>query len=303
MREGASAVRAAAAGLAALVLALVASAAPAAAGGKGATPAAASPYVDETLCAACHPDRALSYHATRHADLARTFPGLPSQHEGCQGCHGPGRAHAEKGGGRGVGGLQTFKPSTPARERAAACLRCHQNYATHYQFSGSTHSLVGVACNDCHEPHGPKAEPLLRRPQFELCTGCHADIRAKFKLPEHHPLEEGAVRCTDCHNPHGDRNRRLLRAANNRTCFRCHADKEGPFIFEHEVVTVAGCVRCHDPHGSTNRHLLVRQQTAQLCYECHVVTPGFHTQPLFRDCTRCHVEIHGSNSDPRFFLR
>jgi hypothetical protein len=49
-----------------------------------------------------------------------------------------------------------------------------------------------------------------------------------------------------------------------------------------------------------NRHLLIRQQVAQLCYECHAVTPQTHLQPSFRDCTRCHVDIHGSNTDPRF---
>jgi hypothetical protein len=49
-----------------------------------------------------------------------------------------------------------------------------------------------------------------------------------------------------------------------------------------------------------NRHLLIRQQVAQLCYECHTVTPSSHVQPSYRDCTRCHVDIHGSNIDPRF---
>jgi hypothetical protein len=52
-----------------------------------------------------------------------------------------------------------------------------------------------------------------------------------------------------------------------------------------------------------NRHLLVRQQVAQLCYECHSVTPPDHLQPSYRDCTRCHVDIHGSNLDPHFLER
>ncbi len=30
------------------------------------------------------------------------------------------------------------------------------------------------------------------------------------------------------------------------------------------------------------------------------VTPATHLQASFRDCTRCHVAIHGSNVDPRF---
>jgi uncharacterized paraquat-inducible protein A len=52
-----------------------------------------------------------------------------------------------------------------------------------------------------------------------------------------------------------------------------------------------------------NRHLLVRQQVAQLCYECHTVTPSDHVQPSFRDCTRCHTAIHGSNFNALFLER
>ena len=45
------------------------------------------------------------------------------------------------------------------------------------------------------------------------------------------------------------------------------------------------------------------QPVALLCYQCHTVTPPTHLQPSYRDCTRCHVSIHGSNTDPRFISR
>jgi DmsE family decaheme c-type cytochrome len=125
-------------------------------------------------------------------------------------------------------------------------------------------------------------------------------VRAKFALPEHHKVDEGVVSCLDCHQQHGSRSPRLLRDANDRACFRCHGDLEGPFVFEHVGLVSEGCRRCHEPHGTTGRHLLVRQQVAQLCYECHTVTRPSHLQPSYRDCTRCHVSIHGSNTDPRF---
>ncbi len=66
-------------------------------------------------------------------------------------------------------------------------------------------------------------------------------------------------------------------------------------------LTLEGCGSCHEPHGSANRHLLLYQQVAQLCYQCHAVTPASHVQPSYRDCTRCHTAIHGSNSQA-FFL-
>ncbi len=112
------------------------------------------------------------------------------------------------------------------------------------------------------------------------------------------------MRCGDCHAVHAVRSDDTLRAApRDRTCFRCHAEQEGPWVFEHFGLVAEGCERCHDPHGSVNRHLLARQQVAQLCYECHTVTPRSHVQPSYRDCTRCHVAIHGSNTDPRFLER
>jgi DmsE family decaheme c-type cytochrome len=151
--------------------------------------------------------------------------------------------------------------------------------------------------------HGGTGDALLTRKPPDLCYGCHLEVRAKFSLPENHGVNRGIVSCLDCHDPHAVRAFTPLRgSASNRECYRCHGEIEGPFVFEHAGLVTEGCVRCHDPHGSVNRHLLIRQQVGQLCYECHTVTPSSHLQPTYRDCTRCHVEIHGSNVDPRFLI-
>jgi DmsE family decaheme c-type cytochrome len=255
-------------------------------------------YAGEDVCAACHSEQQESYLATAHralADAAR-----PEPLRGCESCHGPGQAHAEAGGGKGVGGIQSFARERPASERSGVCLKCHAGATTLHDFKSGEHALAAVACTDCHRVHGAAGPHLLAKKTPELCYGCHLEVRAKFALPEHHKVPEGVLGCLDCHQPHGTRNVRLLRGANDRTCFRCHADVEGPFVFEHAGLVTEGCARCHDPHGSVNRHLLIRQQVAQLCYECHAVTPASHVQPSYRDCTRCHVDIHGSNVDPRF---
>ena len=247
---------------------------------------------------ACHAEQGESYGKTPHAaalaDASRPEP------RGCEACHGPGAAHVEAGGGKGVGDLQTFARARPASQRSAVCLKCHAGGESLHAFKSGEHGLAAVACTDCHRMHGGVGERLLAKKTPELCYGCHLEVRAKLALPEHHKVNEGVVSCLDCHRPHGSRNPRLLRGTNNRECFRCHGDVEGPFVFEHAGLVTEGCVRCHDPHGSVNRHLLVRQQVAQLCYECHAVTPPNHLQPSYRDCTRCHVDIHGSNVDPRF---
>jgi DmsE family decaheme c-type cytochrome len=256
-------------------------------------------YAGEDVCAACHDGEAGSYAKTPHA-RALADPARPEPMRGCEACHGAGQAHAEAGGGEGVGDLETFAAKRPASVRSAACLKCHAGGADVHDFKRGDHALAAVACTDCHRMHGGIGEHLLAKPAPQLCYGCHLDIRAKFALPEHHKVNEGVVSCLDCHRPHGRSTPPLMRGTDNRQCFRCHADVEGPFVFEHAGLVTEGCVRCHDPHGSVNRYLLVRRQVAQLCYECHTVTPATHLQPSFRDCTRCHVAIHGSNVDPRF---
>ena len=265
-------------------------------------PAAAPAYVGAEVCAACHPDQLESFGKTPHA-TPLSDPSRPEPLRGCEACHGPGAAHAEAGGGKGIGGLQSFAASRPSSERSAPCLLCHAQYQSQHDFKRGQHALAGVACTDCHQGHG-KGEHLLRKQPPELCYGCHLDIRAKFALPEHHKVPEGVIGCLDCHNPHGNRRFALMRGSDDRErCMRCHAEYEGPFVFEHAGALIEGCQRCHDPHGSLNRHLLIRQQVAQLCYECHTVTPSNHVQPSFRDCTRCHTAIHGSNFDAQLLER
>jgi DmsE family decaheme c-type cytochrome len=259
-------------------------------------------YAGEELCVACHSEQADSYAKTPHA-TALAEPSRPEAQRGCEACHGPGQAHADAGGGRGVGNLQNFGPARAVKERSAVCLSCHAGWSSLHDFKAGEHARAAVACTACHRMHGGVGEKLLAKAPPELCYGCHLEVRAKFSLPEHHRVNEGVVSCLDCHLPHGSRTRPMLRDANDGTCLRCHAEVQGPFVFEHAGNVTEGCIRCHDPHGSVNRHLLIRQQVAQLCYECHTVTPPNHVQPRYRDCTRCHVDIHGSNTDPRFLDR
>ena len=102
---------------------------------------------------------------------------------------------------------------------------------------------------------------------------------------------------------------------NQEACVKCHPDKGGPFAFPHAPVNIEGCETCHAPHGSTNTRLLRRPVVYTLCLECHNGVPPFGREgtgviaqsaihnmfdPRFRNCTACHVRIHGSNADPNF---
>jgi DmsE family decaheme c-type cytochrome len=266
------------------------------------TPAAAAApepptFVGSEICTGCHEDQAAALADTPHG-AALDDESRPEGLRGCEACHGAGSAHFEAGG---EGQIFAFEKSDAAELRSKACRTCHAGTVSHV--ARSEHDRAGVACTDCHRVHGGAAEHLLAAPAPRLCYGCHPGVRARFALPEHHEVDEGVVACRDCHGVHGTPNDFALLDAHDRTCTRCHADVAGPFVFEHTARLTEGCVGCHEPHGSINRHLLKRQVVAQLCYGCHTVTPPDHVQPSFRDCTRCHVAVHGSNTDPRFLER
>ena len=147
---------------------------------------------------------------------------------------------------------------------------------------------------------------LLREKQPQLCYSCHRDIESQFQLPIRHRVNEGLVKCSDCHNTHGSITASELRAVGTEACTTCHVEKQGPFVYEHAAVRVEGCTGCHTPHGSTNSHLLKRRQQRQLCLECHTAPEAVnvpHPRLGFQEagaCTRCHIEIHGSDYQMQF---
>jgi DmsE family decaheme c-type cytochrome len=133
------------------------------------------------------------------------------------------------------------------------------------------------------------------------------------------------MNCSDCHNPHGAqapaqamgaRPRMMDTAlAGEEPCLKCHNDKRGPFAFEHAAVRVDGCGSCHVAHGTANARMLKRPVVFTLCLECHsgagnfgrqgdgiALTPATHNlgDPRFRNCTTCHLRIHGSNASRSF---
>lgn len=270
----------------------------------------ASEYVGTDTCKSCHEHDAASqsYDHGPHWKTERDTRGV--QWQGCETCHGPGKAHVDSRGDKSK--IIRF-PDLTAAKASRICLDCHQTGEDNTDFARSQHLTNSVGCTGCHSEHQPKAElKQLKVSQPGLCYDCHLETRPEFSKPFHDPVNEGLVQCTDCHNPHGGFQSKLLRstAAQDQVCFKCHSEKSGPFVFEHAPVKTEGCGACHTQiHGSSNPRLLSRANVNLLCLECHTVTPGsvagappgFHNQAQkYQACTLCHTQIHGSNVDRNF---
>lgn len=295
-------------------------------------PDADDDYVGSETCRACHEDQFNSFATTKHAKLAQ-LASWKGKIQGCESCHGPGKAHVDGGGDKSQ--IISFAEKT-SKQISESCLTCHSGKEDHSKFRRSDHWRNNVGCTDCHTAHGPESHTtqigsitlpaidsdnkpgtgtlaMLKVSEPQLCINCHTETKSQFSQPFHHKVLEGQMKCSDCHNAHGDfelKNARLAVGADT-SCVKCHTDKKGPFVYEHLPITVEGCATCHNTHGSANPKMLKRSQVRQICLECHSSIlenltpniPSFHRQDTVRsaNCTTCHVKIHGSNTDHVFF--
>lgn len=232
--------------------------------------------------------------------------------------------------------IRTLKNET-SKQISETCLACHAGREEHNNYRRGEHWRNDMGCTDCHSPHGTAAtagknrpdsnvfvstpnaekpgfanEKMLKAGEQQLCLKCHAEAKHQFNQPFHHKVLEGAMKCSDCHNPHGGFESKQTRLSTgvDAACVKCHADKQGPFAYEHAPVKTEGCVACHSPHGSSNPRMLRTSNVGQLCLECHsnshgvgaiIGGPAKNQALQYKDCTICHVKIHGSHTSPVFF--
>ncbi len=264
-------------------------------------------YVGSQVCTGCHANQSARFGQTVMGKIFLKNPRNAQEKAGCETCHGPGSAHVAAGGGRGVGGMISFRADDPTRtaeDNNAICLQCHEK-GKRTLWRGSTHETRGLACTNCHTIMTnvtPKFQ-LAKLTEIDTCFQCHKNKRAEIWRSSHMPIREGKMTCSSCHNPHGSYAEALLNEATvNDNCYRCHAEKRGPFLWEHPPVRES-CLNCHDPHGSINDFLL-KISRPRLCQQCHANLTGHPGNPrnptsvyaFNRECQNCHSQHHGSNS-------
>ncbi len=251
-------------------------------------------------CAMCHEEIVANFGQTTHGIAGRGGPT-------CTHCHTSGAQHMEEGGDT------EFIEIPSGSDGEQLCLQCHAQ--THTMFSDrSIHSDRTVDCGTCHSIHSAEQNNhfLLAKEPNPLCASCHPAQGNSFRRPYGHRLDRGGLECVSCHNPHGGNGEQSLKLdrSGEGPCVTCHAEKRGPFAFPHVSGLAGDCMSCHQPHGSTNPMALNRPRVDQLCLECHSriippdsfgsQPPSAHdmTSPFYRECTVCHVAIHGSNLSP-----
>ena len=72
-------------------------------------------YMGSEACGGCHSGIYEGFIKSVHGK--ESLPESPANGQGCESCHGPGAAHAEKEGGRGVG-IFAFTGKISARDRS-----------------------------------------------------------------------------------------------------------------------------------------------------------------------------------------
>ncbi|MGH9367224.1 MAG: DmsE family decaheme c-type cytochrome [Thermoanaerobaculia bacterium] len=259
-------------------------------------------------CADCHEEQVKTFAGNPHARYSHRDK-KPDPNEICATCHGDGAKHIQEGGD------PKFIQSFDGVAGAELCLSCHEKSDEHASFSTGFHAnSAAVNCLSCHAIHGAvrSSEQLLAKTPGQLCQSCHTGISAALRSkPYVHRLDRGGMTCLDCHDPHDRKGRSVkLTREGELACLECHAEKRGPFVFDHVTGSAGDCLSCHESHGSNNPKMLQWARVDKLCLSCHSQTggpptaggqpPSFHdlTLPRYRNCTTCHVAVHGSNLSP-----
>src|SRR5437660_3950414 len=88
-----------------------------------------SQYVGSETCKTCHEDLYKNLETTRH--WKTTLKSHVSAGQGCESCHGPGKAHVEGGGDKSK--IFRFSEAGPG-EASKRCMSCHAYGEEHANF-------------------------------------------------------------------------------------------------------------------------------------------------------------------------
>lgn len=262
-----------------------------------------SKYVGTEKCAMCHPDVVKTWKLTQHR---RTLFNADPAKTGCEGCHGPGKAHVE-GDTKAIVNPGKLKPE----QVATICMKCHtQEHVTLWRTS--THARAKLSCIVCHDPHNPDPEMLSKdiengKLQLEGLTTSikQTELEANTAAVGSKEKQAAGDKADELKK---ERDTLLEKVKGNETvyqhvaepyiCYNCHKTQQVKvkMPFHHPIPeNKMKCTDCHNPHGGP-KDMLNEESVNQTCFKCHAEKEGpftYQHPPVEENCTNCH-DPHGS---------
>jgi predicted CXXCH cytochrome family protein len=253
-------------------------------------------------CQKCHDPHASNHRGhlvaggndlcfTCHQEMAKAVRGAKFKHrpveQGCVSCHQPhGSAATDRLLTTAVPGqcVSCHKPDAPAfvaRHQKypvgrSDCASCHDPHGSSRpaMLLSTVHAPIAAgSCSQCHEGPGSATPFATKRPGFELCRGCHAEmVSATMGSRRLHWPVADRQGCANCHNPHASRQAGLLASPTPALCGKCHRDtltRLAVTAVKHEPVQGGACTVCHSPHGAQAPNLVDHASIMTLCTTCH----------------------------------
>ena len=163
-------------------------------------------YVGTEVCQACHATQFEKFSKTLMGKIFLFNARNETEKQACENCHGPGSNHVAAGGGKGVGGLITFRKGSgeSVALQNQTCLTCHQRGVQTY-WNASAHSSRGLGCVTCHTimektsdryqlaKVGEHTPFFTKRAETEVCGQCHLQRNAQLLRSSHMPVREGKM--------------------------------------------------------------------------------------------------------------
>lgn len=104
-------------------------------------------------------------------------------------------------------GIDNFKNKGKSKFIAAEpvydfCFTCHkQDYELWESYRFRHEPLDSGRCNQCHNPHSSPNRKFLRKPDDQICFGCHQDESKDVQELNNSKCSK-TDKCITCHNPH-----------------------------------------------------------------------------------------------------
>jgi predicted CXXCH cytochrome family protein len=128
-----------------------------------------SKYAGSQACIDCHENAGSGFATTPHG---KTLENQRPDQQGCEACHGAGKAHAESGDPDNIVRFESVSKAGTTK----ICSTCHDLSQTRSSALHASHGKAGVGCLECHSVHSARVEAtLLKSDKTKLCTTCHAD--------------------------------------------------------------------------------------------------------------------------------